>query len=259
MVRGIEKLKEYFAGYEDSYVIIGGTACDIHETQFSQVPRATKDIDIVLIVEALSDEFIQRFWQLILDGGYGERNLGIKDDEKTKHEYYRFKDPTDKSFPYQLELFSRRLGLINIPEDAHLTPIPTGEDLSSLSAILMDDQYYNFTLEHSTNVDGVHIANLESLICLKAKAYLEMVERKEKDGTGDSKDIRKHKNDVYRLATMLAVLDPIELPANLQEHLTTFLKATKNDLPNKDFFKAAGVNGVTGEDARKVILNAFVL
>lgn len=58
---------------------------------------------------------------------------------------------------------------------------------------------------------------------------------------------------------MLAVPDPIELPANLQEYLTTFLKATKNDLPNKDFFKAAGVNGVTGEDARKVILNAFVL
>lgn len=259
MVRGIENLKEYFAGYEDSYVIIGGTACDIHETQFSQVPRATKDIDIVLIVEALSDEFVQRFWQLILDGGYGERNLGVKNDEEMKHEYYRFKNPSDKLFPYQLELFSRRLGMIHIPDSAHLTPIPTGEELSSLSAILMDDQYYDFTLQHSANVDGVHIAKLEALICLKAKAYLEMVERKEKDGTGDAKDIRKHKNDVYRLATMLAVPDPIALPTNLQEHLSAFLKATENDLPNRDFFKAAGTNGVTGKDARNVLLNSFVL
>ena len=31
----------------------------------------------MFIVEALSVEFVQRFWKLILDGGYGERNLGI--------------------------------------------------------------------------------------------------------------------------------------------------------------------------------------
>jgi len=29
MVKGLEKFKEYFAGFEDNYVIIGGTACDI--------------------------------------------------------------------------------------------------------------------------------------------------------------------------------------------------------------------------------------
>ena len=29
MVKGLEKFKEHFAGFEDNYVIIGGTACDI--------------------------------------------------------------------------------------------------------------------------------------------------------------------------------------------------------------------------------------
>ena len=29
MVKGLEKFKEYFTGFEDNYVIIGGTACDI--------------------------------------------------------------------------------------------------------------------------------------------------------------------------------------------------------------------------------------
>ena len=162
MVKGIEKFKEYFSEYAECYVVIGGTACDLHESQFEQIPRATKDIDIVLVVEALTDSFVERFWQMIKDGQYGDRHMGMKNNEL--HEYYRFKKPADTSFPYQLELFSRRLGLINVPTDAHLTPIPTDEDLSSLSAILMDDQYYNFTLEHSTIVDGVHIANIGALL-----------------------------------------------------------------------------------------------
>lgn len=54
MVRGIEKFREYFAGYEANYVIIGGAACEVHEETYGQRPRATKDIDIILVVEALS-------------------------------------------------------------------------------------------------------------------------------------------------------------------------------------------------------------
>ena len=82
--------------------------------------------------------------------------------------------PANQEYPYQMELFSRDLYLIDFPEDAHLTPIPVSEDLSSLSAIIMNDDYYHYTIEHSRLEDGIHIANIESLICLKCKAYLEM-------------------------------------------------------------------------------------
>ena len=54
---GLESFKEYFKGYENQYVIIGGTACEqmleINEYDF----RVTKDIDMVLIIEALTKEF----------------------------------------------------------------------------------------------------------------------------------------------------------------------------------------------------------
>ena len=40
MVRGIDTFKELFKGFEDNYVIIGGTACEIHEELYAQVPRA---------------------------------------------------------------------------------------------------------------------------------------------------------------------------------------------------------------------------
>lgn len=54
MVRGIDKFREFFTGYEGNYVIIGGTACEMHEEIYAQTPRATKDIDIILIVDMKS-------------------------------------------------------------------------------------------------------------------------------------------------------------------------------------------------------------
>ncbi len=101
-----------------------------------------------------------------------------------KHEYFRFMKPSNLDFPYQVELFSRSLGLMNFPEEARTTPIPADEDLSSLSAILMDDDYYRFTIEHSLQEDDVHIANIKSLICLKSKAFLDLSQRKAKGERG---------------------------------------------------------------------------
>jgi hypothetical protein len=51
MVRGLKKFREYFAGFEDHYVIIGGTACEIVLRDTDMLPRATDDIDMILIVE----------------------------------------------------------------------------------------------------------------------------------------------------------------------------------------------------------------
>lgn len=180
MVRGIDTFKEFFKGFEDNYVIIGGTACEIHEDLYAQVPRATKDIDIILVVEALSAEFVAKFWEFVKKGNYEQRNKGVNENVEPKHEYFRFMKPANSAFPYQVELFSRSLGLMNFPEEARITPIPVDEDLSSLSAILMDEDYYRFTIEHSLQEDGVHIANIESLICLKSKAFLDLSQRKAK-------------------------------------------------------------------------------
>lgn len=76
MVRGIDKFREFFTGYEGNYVIIGGTACEMYEEIYAQTPRATKDIDIILIVEALSSDFAAKFWEFVKTAGYRQRNKG---------------------------------------------------------------------------------------------------------------------------------------------------------------------------------------
>lgn len=74
MVTGINGFTEWFKGYEEQYTIIGGTVCDILMTEAELDFRATKDIDMVVIIEAVNADFGKRFWEYIKNGGYEHCN-----------------------------------------------------------------------------------------------------------------------------------------------------------------------------------------
>ena len=102
MVKGLDTFRRYFQGYENQYVLIGGAACDIVFENSETAFRATRDLDIVLIVEALTPEFGEKFWNFVQDGKY--RNKATNGE---KPQFYRFVKPEDESFPKMLELFCR--------------------------------------------------------------------------------------------------------------------------------------------------------
>jgi len=252
MVRGLDIFKKYFEQYPDNYVIIGGTACDIIIDEAGFVPRATKDIDIILVVEALSSDFVKQFWQFINDGKYQQREKS--NDER---EYYRFIKPENTGFPHQIELFSRTPDVIVLEGEAHLTPIPIDDDLSSLSAILLNDDYYNYMIEHSKVEEGLHHANIEALICLKAKAFLEIKERIENGSNEDAKQLRKHKADVFRLTVMLTPESIFELPKTIQDHVDQFAELVSGELPDKTIFKEMGIASVDPNNVFKQFKKSF--
>jgi hypothetical protein len=239
MVRGFEKFLEYFSEFIGSYIVIGGTACDILIEEAGLKPRATKDIDIILIVEALSKEFVSRFWEFVGTGNYEIKEKGEKD-----RRYYRFIRPTVDEYPFQVEIFSRNPDLLDLKEGSHLTPIPVSEGTTSLSAILLDGEYYKYTIDHSNNDHGLRIANTEALICLKAKAYLDLTKRKSDGEEISDKEIRKHKNDVLRLAALLHEDDKFTLPESLKQDLQTFVGLVKGDLPDNAIFMEMGVGNI---------------
>ena len=51
MVNGINSFRDKFKDYADCYTVIGGTACDILMTEADNNFRATKDIDMILILD----------------------------------------------------------------------------------------------------------------------------------------------------------------------------------------------------------------
>lgn len=94
-------IRETFRDYTDYYTVIGGTACMILMDEAGQRFRATKDVDIILIMEDDGEEFCKVFWDYIIRGEY---TCGWKESEK---HYYRFTNPLN-GYPTQIDLFSKR-------------------------------------------------------------------------------------------------------------------------------------------------------
>ena len=65
--------------------------------------RATKDLDIVLCIEAMDAEFGRVVWEFIRNGQYQ-----IQEKSDGHKVLYRFKNPSQVGYPVMLELFSHK-------------------------------------------------------------------------------------------------------------------------------------------------------
>ena len=224
MVTGIDTFREYFVAHENQYAIVGGAACDLLFDSAGLDFRATRDIDMVLCVEVVDVAFARAFDAFLNAGGYQarERSDGTK-------EFYRFHRPTDLNFPYMIELFSRRPGILDLPQGAVLTPIPVEDDVISLSAILLEDSYYGALQSTKRQLAGVTIIDETLLIPFKARAFLDLTARAQAGESVDSKNIRKHRNDVFRLVQLLRTDAPIALPEPIRGDLQRFVDQTAPD------------------------------
>ena len=154
MVTGIESFKEWFKGSEEQYAVIGGTACDILMTEEGLDFRATKDIDLVLIIDGLT----------VLDASY--------------------------------------------------------------------------------------------LIPFKAKAWMDLTDRKAAGEYVDSKNIKKHKNDIFRLSALLLEGKSLHLPDEIAEDMLEFITKVADEPVD---MKSLGLRGMKVESLLELICKYYML
>jgi hypothetical protein len=226
MIKGLDKFRAHFAQHRKAYVLIGGVAC--HEWLASQGRqfRATRDIDVVLIIEALDQAFVARFWEFVEAGRYT-----IREKAEGRRELYRFSKPEDDTYPAMLEIFSRKPEGIDLGAGQHIVPVQIDEISASLSAILLDDAYYTLIREQHNEDADLPLANPVALIPLKARAWLDLTERQKKGQKVDERDIAKHRADVFRIAATLPGQPGPGLPNAVLEDLEAFLAAFPADSP----------------------------
>lgn len=246
---GIDKFKERFAGHDGEYVLIGGGACDLLFGEAGQDFRATKDLDLVLLVEALTPEFGQVFWDFVKEGGYENRQKS-----SGKPQFYRFSKPEDPAFPAMLELFARTdVGLRDA--ESGLMPIHIDDEVSSLSAILLDEEYYRLLVENRTSASGVAVLSVEGLIPFKAKAWLDLSARRAGGQAVDEKSVKKHRNDVCRLATLLAGGERPAMSEGVRADMRRFLEAYESDPVDP---KALKIKGVGAQQVVEVLKSVYL-
>ena len=220
MVQGIEVFKTYFSGYEDQYMLIGGMACDLLMSDAGLDFRRTKDIDMVLIVEALTTEFARVFWRFFDEGGYATRQRSTG-----KPEFYRFVNPASPGYPEMVELFSRPQTGVRLHTEAHLTPIYISDDIASLSAILLDEDYYNFLLGGRSVSGEISVLDAAHIIPFKMKAWLDLREKKANGSTHvNDRDLRKHRQDVFRLFQLVSAESRISVPTAVHKDILAFIQ-----------------------------------
>ena len=226
-MEGLDKFREAFKDFSDNYVIIGGTACDITMTGTEVRARATHDIDMIIVVERMTPQYGERFWQFIREAGYRPEKSKAKEGESPKYEMYRFVDG-NPGYPEMIELLSRHPDALGEPKGLVIEPLPIDGELSSLSAIIMDDDYYQFTIEHSRLTDNIRHADSAALIALKARAYLNLLLDKQNGKHVNSKDIKKHRSDVLKNVVIMTE-DEIMAPASIVECIKEFVMSIRND------------------------------
>ena len=220
MVRGLDTFATFFAGDEGRYVLIGGVATQLVLAEAGLPVRATRDLDIVLCVEALDAAFGEKLWAFIRAGGYEVRQKGAGG-----RRFYRFAKPADPTYPQMLEFFAREPGNVSLAAGAHLTPVPFQQQVESLSAILLDGDYYDFLHANTRRLAGVHVVTESVLIALKARAWLDLTARRAIDPDAvDSRHIGKHRSDVLRLSQLLSPDDRIEVAEAIRDDIGSFCR-----------------------------------
>ena len=249
MVTGFTKFKEKFQGFEDQYVVIGGTACDLLMENENMSFRATKDVDIVLIVESITAEFGKAFWEYIKEAEYEHKNKSTGNTQ-----FYRFTSPKSKEYPFMIEIFSKKPEFIALDENAVLTPLPIDDEISSLSAILLNNAYYDLLKNGQVILDGIPVLKEVCLIPFKAKAWIDLTERKEKGVSVDSKNIKKHKNDVFRLGQLITE----ESRQALNEEIEADMKRFLNEIEKENIdLKSLGIRGFSQKSIINLLQNCY--
>ena len=212
MIAGFDRFEKAFVPHRDAFILIGGTAVQMvlgqYETDKGVANRArvTHDIDLLVVTDRLSAEFTAAFRKFIADGRYDCYFA------KERPHYYRFLNPKDSAYPAKLELLSH--SLLAFP-GIRYTPLVVERD-ESMSAMVLDEDLYQYALAHCDERHGFRCLAPEALIVFKSVAYLNLMS--EFEATGDARrknDALKHRHDVFRVLEHIAPSVRAGLPDTL--------------------------------------------
>ena len=226
----------HFAGHEESFVLIGGSACSCWYADSPTSFRGTRDIDVVIVVEALNREFVDLLVAYLRDNGYASW-VRHPQNGPAKRVMYRFVNPANRRAAAKIELLSRSGEIRRIESLQSAVPIKAEDEYTGLSGIVLDDAYYDFIRTQCQTVMGCPVLSLPGLVLLKIKAFLNLGAAVAEAGApqgGDSAadNRKKHRNDVFfMLATMEPALyaTPISLPPALMDDVRAFAAQFMND------------------------------
>lgn len=121
---------------------------------------------------------------------------------------------------------------------------------------MLDNNYYNFLKEGRTIVNDITVLGAEYLIPFKTKAWLDLSNKKASGEHADNKNIKKHKNDVFRLSELIDTDIKILVENIIYADIVKFVK----DMEKEEIdLKKLGIPNKTKEQILNEILELYTV
>ena len=228
---GLSHFEAYFKDFRDSYVVVGGFATlMLLDKQLEGHGKATYDIDLVLLTTS-SVEMARQIKRYITEGQYT-----IQKGQKDNFLYYRFINPQVENFAKEIELFAVHDHSMILDEGQRIIPIDPEDGLYSLSAIMLDGEYFEMIKNNIDDSNQVPCTNTLATIMLKISAFYDLKQR------GDDK-WKKHRRDILKLILLLSGEERLELKGRMVEDVELFMEhlATLDDKMIKNITSMTGI------------------
>jgi len=217
-VRGMETFGRYFSSFDECYCLIGGAALSLINEKRGGWSRASKDLDVVVLLKGETPDFIRRLISFVKEAAY--QQLSVSPNGCS----YRFSDTGKKEFPEEIELFTKEQG-IGRSLRGNLQHLSLNAEVS-FSSIVLDSVYYDYIAENREK-DVVTYIRDYAIVPLKAKAYLENKALfDQKTPNIHEETYKKHARDVIRFVEDFPV-KKILLPDPIKVDCHRFLDAIK--------------------------------
>ena len=213
-------LYDYLSELRENYILIGGNALSLNLKDKGVDFRETVDLDIVIVIrgDGSDSNFFHEIDRFIIENGY----VGKKFNGSTPGgSAFRFtlNSSGDENTPKIIEFFSRKPEYFDdskVERKGHITPIETGDGISNLSAILLDDNVYEYIISSRTSLNGISTVTLECILGLKCVAWMGNKELFESETDGITEfTVRKHMQDIITISNTIGEPGSLEYPEEI--------------------------------------------
>ena len=243
---GLSHFQKYCKEFDEQYVVVGGfaTIMLLDEELGEGHGKATFDIDLVLLTNN-SVELAQRIKQYITDGKYD-----IQVGEKEQYKYYRFNNPKEENFAKEIELFASNENKLELDDKQRILPIDPEEGLYSLSAIMLDPEYFEMIKNNVNKSGAAPCTNTQATIMLKMSAFYDLKKREDKKK-------KKHRRDILKLSLLLTGEEEIKLVGRMKEDFDSFIQHLKEELDQKSIKSFADGLPIYKEQVIEILEKVF--
>ena len=216
---GLSHFEEHFRELKDQYVIVGGFATlMLLDRAIPNHGKATHDIDLVLLTST-SVKMAGRIKMYIREGGYT-----IQKGQQDRYQYYRFVDPQAEGYAREIELFAPEEYGIELDEGQHIIPIDPEEGIYSLSAIMLDREYFEMIKSNIEEINGIPYSNTLATMLLKMSAVYDLYHR-------DDDKWKKHRRDILKLTLLLTGKERVVLTGRMITDVAFFKEKAEELTP----------------------------